>query len=250
VSAVPAETPRLPLFYRAPEPVSSDRHRDWALREGDYGFAADVAHVPLVVGEFAPAARHYPILFAEGDAPSPVALLGLEQANLFVTDGAWDAQAHIPAYVRRYPFGFVAADQAERFALAIDTGSDRVVRSAGEGQPLFEQGRPTALTRQALAFCEAFRVDAAATQAFCQALRAKELLVPRRADVTLPDGRKLGVNGFLVVDAARFAQLDAGSIVEWHHKGWLALIHFHMASLEHFHALLARNASRAQAAAA
>lgn len=215
------------------------------MKEGDYGFAAETPYVPLVIGEFVAAARHYPILFAEGAVPSPMALLGLGEDNLFVTDGAWSDGFHIPAYVRRYPFGFVATDDADQFALVADAGSDRFVQTGDEGVALFEDGKPSALTRQALEFCEVYRRDAAATTAFCEALVAHDLLIRRRADVTLPDGNKLGVDGFLVVDAGKFAALSDETVVAWHKSGWLALVHFHLASLDHFNALLILQGARA-----
>jgi hypothetical protein len=243
-----SESLRLPLFYRAPEALSLERHENWRLKEGDYGFAAATPYVPVVVGEFVAAARHYPILFADAAVPSPVVLLGLGEDNLFVADGAWAEGMHIPAYVRRYPFGFVATDDAEQFALIADAGSDRFAASDEEGVAMFEDGKPSALTRQALEFCEAYRRDAAATGAFCAALKASDLLVPRRADVTLPDGRKLAVDGFLVIDGEAFAALDDATVVNWHRNGWLAVIHYHLASLDHFNALLVRQGARAAAA--
>lgn len=250
MSQSPVSASPLPLFYRDPEPVSSAHHAGWRLRGGDYGFAADTAYVPVVIGEFVPVARHYPILFVDGEIPAPVALLGIEQANLFVEDGAWTAHAHIPAYVRRYPFGYIATGEGDRFVLALDAGSDRFVQSGEEGQPLFVDGAPSALTRQALGFCEAFRVDAAATSDFCKALVQADLLVERRADLTLPDGARFGIQGFKLVDAERFAKLDAATVVDWQHRGWLALVHHHLASLDHFHALLARKLARAEKQAA
>ncbi|WP_227698654.1 SapC family protein [Sphingomonas hengshuiensis] len=238
----------LPLFYRAPQALSLERHRDWRLRMGDYRFAARTPYVPMVIGEFVAAARHYPILFADAELPSPVALLGLGEDNLFVTDGAWTEGMHVPAYVRRYPFGFVATGDTEQFALIADTASERFADSGDEGVALFEDGKPSALTHQALEFCEFYRRDAAATAAFCKALKASDLLVSRRADVTLPDGRKLGIDGFLVVDPARFAALDDATIVAWHKSGWLALVHSHLASLDHFNTLLARQSARTESA--
>ena len=71
------------------------------------------------------------------------------------------------------------------------------------------------------------------------ALRAQGLLIDRRADVTLPDGRKLGLDGFQIIDTDQFAKLDEAVVLDWHRKGWLALVHFQLASLERFGALLA-----------
>lgn len=239
-SETPSERPpALPLFYRSPEPLSSAVHGAWRLKDGGAAFAAETPFVPIVVGELAAAARLYPVVFAGGDA-QPLAILGLEQRNLFVENGRWVEDAYVPAYVRRYPFGFIATVNPDGFALAIDAGSDRVAASGEEGVPLFEDGRPSEVTRQALAFCDAFQAEAAATRAFAEALTAQGLLIERRADATLPDGRKLGLNGFQVVDADRFAALPDDVVLDWQRKGWLALVHFHLASLERFSVLLSR----------
>lgn len=232
----------LPLFYRAPMPLNAVEHGDWRLIDGNAGFAAETAFVPIVLGEFMAAMRSYPIVFA-AESAQPVVLLGLSQRNLFVEDGLWASDAYIPAYVRRYPFGFIATINPEGFALAIDTGSDRFVLEGQDGAPLFENGQPTELTRQALAFCDAFQADATQTRAFAEALVAHDLLVDRRADATLNDGRRLGLDGFRIVDADKFADLPETVVTEWHRKGWLGLIHFHLASLERFGVLVDRQAA-------
>ncbi len=153
-------TSNLPLFYREPQPLSSNVHGAWRLKDGDASFAGDAPFVPS-----------YPIVFAAGDA-QPIAVLGLERANLFVADGQWAAEAYLPAYVRRYPFGFIATVNPDGFALAIDAGSNRVTAAGDEGAALFEDGKPSALTTQALAFCDAFQAETATTRAFAEALTA------------------------------------------------------------------------------
>lgn len=229
----------LPLFYRDPRPLSSIEHARWRLAEGDLGFAADTPYVPVLLGEFAATSRHYPIVFASPDA-SPIAVLGLSRANLFVTEGLWEPDTYVPAYIRRYPFGFMPTGEPGRFALAIDAASDRIVRNGDAGAAFFEEEEAAEVTRQALAFCDAFHGEAEATRAFAAAVREQGLLIERRADATLPDGRKFGLHGFQVIDPDKFMALDDAVIVEWHRKGWLALLHQHFASLENFPALLAR----------
>lgn len=233
-----SEASALPLFYRDPQPLSAAQHGAWRLKDGDAAFAADTPFVPVVVSEIATAARSYPIVFSAGEGAQPVAVLGLEQRNLFVADGRWTDEAYVPAYVRRYPFGFIATVNPEGFALAIDAASERVARSGEEGTALFDADQPAKLTQDAMAFCNTFQSEAAATQAFGDALRAQNLLIDRRADATLPDGRKLGLDGFQVIDTERFANLDEAVVLDWHRRGWLALVHFHLASLERFGALL------------
>lgn len=240
-SDMPTADAGLPLFYRAPQPLSGQLHGTWRLKDGDLAFAAGTPFVPIVVGELAATSRDYPVVFAGGTA-QPLALLGLDDRNLFVTDGVWTEGHYIPAYVRRYPFGFAETVDPDGFILAIDSASERVVPSGEAGAALFEAGKPSPLTEQALAFCDVFQGEALATRAFAEALRAEQLLIDRRADATLPDGRTLGVEGFQIVDAEKFAALDVAVIVDWHRRGWLALVHFHLASLERFSALLARQA--------
>ncbi|WP_129778242.1 SapC family protein [Peristeroidobacter soli] len=232
-----------PLFYRDPQLISSRDHAHWRIRDGGVEFAQQTIAVPIVIGEFIAAARCFPILFsAAGDTINPIALLGLDANNLFVKNGRWIEGVYIPAYVRRYPFGFI--EHRDGVALGIDAASERIVRDGDEGQPLFESGEPTDVTRQALQFCDAYRAEADVTQAFCQALQTQNLLIDRRADATLPNGRKFAVDGFRIVDVNKFRALDAASVVEWHHKGWLALVHHHLASLDRFEDLLARRGAR------
>ena len=238
----------LPLFYRDPQPLSAAQHGDWRLKDGDAAFAAETPFVPVVVSEIAAAARCYPVVFSAGEGAQPVAVLGLEQRNLFVADGRWAEGAYVPVYVRRYPFGFIATVNPDGFALAVDAASERLAASGEEGAALFDGDQPTQLTQEAMAFCNAFQGEAAATQAFGEALRAQDLLIDRRADVTLPDGRKLGLDGFQIIDTERFAKLDEAVVLDWHRRGWLALVHFHLASLERFGALLSLHGQAATTA--
>ncbi len=234
----------LPLFYRKPVVLRSTVHGAWRLKDGDFGFAAETAFVPIVGGEFVETSRCYPVLFA-GTARMPVAVLGLADGiNLFVENGRWAEGQYVPAYVRRYPFGFVEIPDSDRFALAIDVAAGRVVEQGDEGAPLFENGEPSALTRQALQFCEAYQGEFRATKAFVDALREKDLIVEQRADVTLPDGRKYALNGFGIVDEKRFRELDDATIVDWHRKGFLSLITLHLASLARMGALMERQGRR------
>jgi len=238
---VSTDAPLLPLFYKSVQPLNAQVHGDWRLKAGDASFARETAFVPIVVSEIPAAARSYPIVFT-ADGAQPIAVLGLERRNLFVADGRWSVDDYVPAYVRRYPFAFVATDEPRSVQLAIDSGSDRVAQSGTEGVPLFEDRRPSELTAQALEFCVAFGRDAELTALFATALREKDLLIDRRADATLPDGRKLGLDGFQIVDAEKFAALDDETVVAWHRQGILGLVHHHLASLERFNALLNRQA--------
>jgi hypothetical protein len=241
MSKTPAASIGSPLFYQQPQPLSPRMHAHWRLRSGDHRFATGTNAVPVMLSEFAAAMRHYPLVFA-GDVAAPVAVLGLEGRNLFVEDGGWVPDVYVPAYVRRYPFLSMAIESPENFVLAIDGASDRFLTDEGddEGAALFEAEAPSAFTRQMLGFCEAFRNDQAATLAWAAAMKAAGVLDSRHAAVTLPKGRQLTFGGFQVVDAGKLAALEDSVILEWHRKGWLAWTYLHLASLDRFSDLLAR----------
>lgn len=233
----------LPVYYAGAVPLNAVRHGAWRLLPGDAAFAAAAPAVPLTVGEFANAAHSFPIVFAAGE-PAPVALMGLENANLFIAGGAWAEGVYIPAYVRRYPFLLIEAPDKSGYALGIDQTSVQIAKDGHKGEALFDKGEPGGVTKRALEFCRVFNDDHLRGRAFCKALAEADLLVDRRADAALPDGRRMGVLGFTIVDAARFARLDDAIVLAWHRKGWLALVHFHLASLERFTDLLRRQSKR------
>lgn len=240
--ATPAGTgkPHRPLFYADPVALHSDRHADWRLRGGTAAFATEATAIPLVLTDFVPAARSYPILFT-ADTTAPIALTGLERSNLFVdAAGTWAAGCYVPAYIRRYPFVLVETPDRNDLGLAIDAAGAFVACGGGEGESLFEGGEPSSATRRALEFCRAFHESFLATQHFGQALSDAGLLIDRQVDATLPSGRKLGVTGFRIIDVETLAKLPDETVVTWHRNGWLAMIHCHLASLYHFTDLLAR----------
>ncbi|CAM8663414.1 MULTISPECIES: SapC family protein [Sphingomonadales] len=229
--------PTQPLFYRSLRPLDVTLHSGLRLKEGDYSFTAETPSIPIVVSEFGRAARHYPIVFASADG-TPHAILGLDGRNAFLNEGNWAEGIYIPAYARRYPFGFLRIEETDRYILGIDFECDGLVED--EGQPLFENGRPAMMTERALAFCEAFRGEVEATVAFMRALDGRDLLVERQVGIVLPDGRNIARDGFKVVDAERFSALDGPTLAEWNARGWLGLITLHLTSIDLFPELLSR----------
>lgn len=233
-----------PLFYSRPVPLQSDVHADLRILPGKLDFAAKSNAIPLVVGEFSLALHHFPILFA-GPAAVPMAALGVTDDNLFVTDGKWEADSYIPAYVRRHPFIFIDTDGSQNFVLGIDEDSDRVVSGGEEGDALFVDGKPSELLQQAMDFCGRFTGEHDHTQAFSAALVEQDLLVVRNANVRLQNGRELTLQGFSVVDVEKFQKLPDAVVLDWHGKGWLGLVHQHLMSLSRFGELSRRESQRA-----
>lgn len=238
-NAIPAQPSGQLLFYSKPEVLNAKQHGALRLKKaGDFAFAKGSNSVAITSTEFVQAMRSYPIVFG-GKTPYPVVVLGLEQENLFVgADGNWRPSHYIPAYMRRYPFVFVAHPDGKQFVLGIDRACNRLIEGEGDAQALFENGKPGAITQEALTFCGAYQTDHSFTTAFARALEEQNLLIDNQAQVKLPDGRQMNLQGFRVIEKAKFAALPDAVIVDWHKKGWLALANFHLASLERFQHLL------------
>lgn len=236
-------TAPLPLFYKEPQALMATVHGDLHLKaEQDFRFAARTNAVPIMAAEFVEAQHSYPIVFV-GDPAHPATVLGLEADNLFVdAAGAWVADRYIPAYVRRYPFVFIESTDKSQYALGIDAASDRLTSNCNAGlglQPLFSGGQPTQLTQDALRFSAALQSSQVATRAFCEALIEQDLLIDQQAHGALPSGKPFNVQGFRIIDAAKVQTLSDDVVLDWHRKGWLALVHFHLASLQRWRDLLA-----------
>lgn len=239
-AATPATTAStLPLFFKRPAVISKDRHASAQLAHTEaMGFAKDTNSAPLNVFEFIEASKYYPIVFTADAQPAPVAVLGWEKENYFVSsDGHWSTGSYIPAYIRQYPFIFVEQD-AEKFFLAIDEAAPNFSNdAAGEGEPLFVEGEPSALSKRALEFCTSYYQQMNATKNFCADLAAYKLLTPYSSKATL-DGREIELNGFLMIDEQALTSLSDEDFLVLRAKGWLPFIYLAITSASNWKGLM------------
>ena len=251
-SASAGQSSQYPLFYKRPVVLRFEAHKNKALvPQTHYRFAAASNAVPISIGEFMPAIRNYPIVFAEGSL-APVAILGLKQTeNLFLEpNGAWRSGAYIPAYLRPYPFILAQADGSNRRALTVDEDSDRFVDLTADDDPqgrLFtDDGAATPMAKDILKFCEAYHQQHLAGEAFVAAIKEADLLVAKNADMTFPDKSTYQLRGFRIIDPERFRALPAALVADWHSKGWLNAIALHLASQQNWQLLLALHQSKSE----
>lgn len=225
------------LFYKNPRPLDQGRDADLKVRDiTDLSFCRNVNTIPVNVSEFAAVARHYPIGFV-GDGAVPMAIVGLQRENLFLdAEGHWKAGVYVPAFVRRYPFIFANTGTADQYSLCVDDTPEALSRT--EGRPLFEDGQPSALTRQALDFCKSFHQAAQATDPFAKAVLDAGLLVERQADARLAGGASFSLKGFRSVDPERVRKLPAKTLGQWNAKNWLAPLYAHLQSMTNWNNLV------------
>ena len=246
--------PTLPRFFTKVVGLNSTQHGALRLdRAAGYGFAAAAASIPLGLGEFAMAARHYPIVFAAGPVASPVALVGLNDlGNLFVdSGGAWRLGAYVPAYLRAWPFLFVEAPAHattpahSTIYVAMQEGA--ACLGPDRGAPLFEDGKPTATLNEAVQFCASLRDNLTASAAFATALETAGLLQEEEATVNYAAGGSNRVRGFKVIRPDKLDQVPDETFLDWRRRGWLGAIYAHLHSAGNWARLIDLAAARPRA---
>ena len=242
------------LFYKQPEPLTPEHHTGLGVKRVDHPFAfVQGSHiVPLTVGEFAPAALSYPIVFV-GEPKTPLAVMGLRQGeNLYVDDGgAFRPEAYIPAYVRRYPFVFANDEVQKRLILCIDRDAPFI--KEGGATPLFSDGKPSPYVEQAMEFCNNFEQERQRTDAFVKLLTDLDLLETREANFTPrnPDGTAAPaqkIAEYFAVSEEKLKALPAEKLAELRDNGALGQIYAHLVSLLGWDRLIAIAFQRAAAA--
>jgi hypothetical protein len=237
----------MPL-YAAPHAVHSGTHRDVSVQTGDgsFAFAEQTPIVEITVDEFERAALDFPIVFV-GESLQPFAVMGLDaDRNQFVSGGSYRPGTYVPAYLRRYPFVFARDEGSEALILCLDHASDRVAKAGDTGAvPLFDGDEPTALTRQAIQFCENYEAARGRTGVLISLLRDLDLLEARQANHVASDGAEptLLLN-YCAIDAAKLDALDADAFQRLRSAGALPSIYAHLASQANWQVLaVARSAA-------
>ena len=226
----------LPLFYNDLVPLSSQEHAEWRVRPANAApFLAGQHAVPVTVEEFPLVARRMPVVFAVGDDPVPLALMGLnEGVNVFIdTDGKLvDDETYVPAYIRRYPYLLAKlSPDANELSLCFDPSSD-TIGAFDEGDRLFENGEPSELTKAILAFAEQFEQAGQKTAQFVKELKDLDLLIDGEVSIQ-PEGaaQPFIYRGFQMVDEKKLSELRGDQLRKMAQSGMLPLVYAHLFSL-------------------
>ncbi len=226
----------LPLFYNALEPLSSEVHANFRLRQLDRApFMVGQHAIPVTVDEFVHAQRNMPIVFTAGADPIPIALMGLnEGVNVFIDDEGQlrDKDVYIPAYVRRYPFMLARLrPDAEELSLCFDPTGEGI-GAFDEGQPLFEGGQPSEVTKSILTFNESFEQAGARTSQFMREITELGLLMD--GEVTIQaEGveRPFVYRGFQMISEEKLNEMRGDQLRKIQKSGLLPLLYAHLFSL-------------------
>ena len=238
------------LLYVRPEPLNPEIHGKLGLKRtpNPYKFAAAAHAVPLQVSEFGPAAVNYPIIFA-GEERMPMAILSIRQnENLFVSpDGAFEADAYVPAYLRRFPFVFADDPDNERMIVCIDVAAEAV--TMGGDLPLFDGDQPTEFTKAAVEFCTNYESERRRTESFVKTLKELDLFELKEAFFTPqnPDGtpgEPVRLADYFAISETKLRALPVEKLGELRDNGALMQMYAQLVSLHGWDKLVARTISR------
>ena len=170
--ATAAPEPTLPMFYKELRPLNAAEHGKMKIRKIEKApFIASSHAIPATVDEFALLQRYYPIIFAVGDNPVPLALMGLSEGNnVFLDDDGLlhDRSQYVPAYMRRYPFLLARLrPDSDELSLCFDPTSG-AIGEFEEGEALFDGDQPSQATKTVLQFCEQFETAGQRTALFVE----------------------------------------------------------------------------------
>jgi hypothetical protein len=250
--ATAAPNPPLPLLYQAIEPLNVAQHAKMKVRTVLKMPLVGKTHaIPVTVDEFGLAQRHYPIVFAIGDNPVPIALMGLnEGVNVFLDEDGRpkDSAVYIPAYLRRYPFLLARLrPDSDELSLCFDPTAE-AVGEFKEGEPLFDGDQPTEATKAILQFCEQFEAAGQRTAAFLEELKVSDLLMDGEVAIQ-PEGyeQPFIYRGFRMVDEDKLREMRGDELRKMNQSGMLPLIYAHLFSLSQMREVFGRQLAQGKA---
>lgn len=228
------------LIYGDVKPVVQAEHSDWSLKgTGSLDFARDVNSVPLTLPELPMIAHEYPVVFTGGDSVVPAVIMGMRDGeNLAINDqGKWQGR-YVPAFLRRYPFVFSKAAEADRFTLCIDEGYAGWNKK-GKGERLFDgDGEQTQYLQGVLNFLQEYQAHFTQTQSFCDRLQELDLLEPVTANFQFAGGERQSLGGFMAVNRAKLKALPQEQLMAMMSRDELELIYLHLFSMNRFNHLI------------
>lgn len=224
------------LFYRQPEPLSLEKHRNLGAKRVDRPFQFLVGShvVPITVNEFGVASCSFPVIFA-GNEKTPLAVMGARAGeNVFVSpQGDVDPEAYLPAFVRRYPFVFASDQGSDNMLVCIDRAAPMI----GENpeMPFFNGDQPSQYTQDAIEFLKEFERHRQATEFFVKTLQDLDLFEEKSVAISNRDEQgneqQVKVADYFAISEEKFNALPAEKFNELREKGMIAPIYAHLISL-------------------
>jgi len=218
--------------------LNSQTHRTLCVQAGASSrYGDNQRFVPVILGEFAHLAVHYPILLTKDQDTGQFfigAMLGFDEGeNLFLD--ARGMETYRPLNLQRGPF-FTAGND-----LAIDLDSPRIDEA---GKPLFtESGEPTQYLQSIMALFRDLKPGLEVTKTFVQTLSSLKLIEPIDVDLAFDDGSQRTLTGLYTINQAALRALPDAGVIDLFRRDYLQLIYLMIASLKQVPVLARRKNS-------
>lgn len=235
------------MIYDNIQPVTSDKHRNYAVNVQSHDFASELTSVPLLATEIPFASAEYPVIFSapnEEGEHTPLAVVGVSQGeNLMLNEkNQFDAR-YIPAFIRRYPFVFAGTKESETLTLCVDEDSKALVPDGSSGNRLFDDnGEQTEFLKEMLKFLQDYQQRAEMTKVFCRKLKELDLLEPMQANIEFRNNAdsNMSIKGFYTVKREKLKALTDEQALDLFKRDGLELIYAHLNSLSNLNELVER----------
>lgn len=239
ISGTPGKVSGNMFLYKEPELLAPETHGSMGFTPSKrpYDFAKDERAIPLTMVEFSGALHNYPIIFSNIENPLPLAIVGIEETNLFVgSDGNWAANSYVPTYLRCYPFAIAMGSDGQA-AVVVDKQADSV--SEDPMYPFFEGENVSEHAEALMRLCAQYDTERRKTVEFCARLRDLGLLTPLRATYTPPGKTEPApLAEYIGIDTDRLNDLSKDEVYDLHNSGFLAAIYLQLYSLENWNRLM------------
>ncbi|USE37316.1 SapC family protein [Endozoicomonas sp. SCSIO W0465] len=226
------------LFYNEPAFLNREVHKTLKFKTSDdYSFTEEVNSVPLTGIEFFEASRDMPVLFSKDDQGNffPLALLSLMDAGHkhLGKAGSW-SDSYIPAFIRRYPFALT-----DEGSVCFDQKASQF--DGDDGEALFsDDGENTEALNNIIQFLNSYDQQYKNTLAYCNELKALDLLSPFNLQILLEEDKPLRLEGLFVIDEKKLNSIPEDKVKSWFDSGWLAWTYAHLHSLGALNRLVKR----------
>jgi hypothetical protein len=240
------------LFYKQPEPLSLEKHRNLGAKRVDkpFQFLLGSHVVPITVNEFGIAACSYPVIFA-GPQKTPLAVMGARGGeNVFINpNGDVDPEVYLPAFARRYPFVFAADQGGENMLVCIDRAAPMI----GENPeiPFFEGDQPSKYTQDAIEFLKEFERHRQATEFFVKAIDEAGLFEEKSVSLAQRNDKgedeKVTIADYFAISEEKLNALPADKFQTLREQGCIAPAYAHLISLLTWPKIIQRALTLAQA---
>jgi len=225
------------------KPITNISHGKLKIKENATFIQSEKMHFsPIVVQEFIPASREFPIVFIkEQDTGrfNAVVLFGLEPGeNLFFDANKWQA-SYSPLALTLYPFLIHQTENSDNALLCIDENSPLINESVGDA--LFdENGKEMKwLTQKGEAIVN-YIEQTKLTKAFIQLLLENEILSSQTLSIKIKDQKEFALNGLYVVDEKKLSNLSDEDFLKIRKSGALDIIYASINSMQSVNNLVRR----------